>query len=121
MGSAQSLADPDPDHVPSAAAQLWFQKMQASVYRSEPRRRALAAGRSRSARPNPQPTPPAQKSPKPQIQEQPQAPAQHCAAAGALLAAAAHGHARLLKALVGDPEVQRQLGQVRKLQAKIVI
>ena len=76
MGSAQSLADPDPDHVPSAAAQLWFQKMQASVYRSEPRRRALAAGRSRPARPNPQPAPPAQKSPKPQIQEQPQAPAQ---------------------------------------------
>ena len=76
MGSAQSLADPDPDYVPSAAAQLWFQKMQASVYRSEPRRRALAAGRSRPARPNPQPTPPAQKSPKPQIQEQPQAPAQ---------------------------------------------
>ena len=76
MGSAQSLADPDPDHVPSAAAQLWFQKMQASVYRSEPRRRALAAGRSRPARPNPQPTLQAQKSPKPQMQEQPPAPAQ---------------------------------------------
>ena len=76
MGSAQSLADPEPDHVPSAAAQLWFQKMQASVYRSEPRRRALAAGRSHPARPNPQPTAQAQKSPKPRMQEQAQAQAQ---------------------------------------------
>jgi outer membrane biosynthesis protein TonB len=68
MGSARSREpDPDTDHVPSAAAELWFQKMQAGVYRGESRRRAL--GRSP---PIPQPTPQPQKSPKAQPQEQPQ-------------------------------------------------
>ena len=72
MGSQSRAPDPDTDHVPSAAAELWFQKMQASVYRGEPRRRALAAGRSRPDRPIPQPTPQPQKSPKPQPRKQPQ-------------------------------------------------
>ena len=75
MGSARSRApDPDTDHVPSAAAEMWFQKMQASVYRGEPRRRALAAGRSRPAQPIPQPTPQPPKSPKPKPQKRAKSP-----------------------------------------------
>ena len=52
MGLEQS-ADPNTEYVPSAAAEAWFQRIQASVYRGEPRRRLLAAGRSRLSRPFP--------------------------------------------------------------------